>query len=68
MGSNQELLFQLEEEKLKQTLLMEQLTKKLFIERENCLGLRRTIAVEEVGLQDYVTDLLLLAWPISSVG
>ncbi|XP_055939289.1 tektin-5-like [Argiope bruennichi] len=54
---NKELLSRLEEEKLEQTLLMEKLTKKLFIERENCLGLRRTVAVEGVGLQDYVTDL-----------
>ncbi|CAL1281333.1 unnamed protein product [Larinioides sclopetarius] len=54
---NKELLNRLEEEKLQQTLLMEKLTKKLFIERENCLGLRRTIAVEGIGLEDYVTDL-----------
>ncbi|GFT94821.1 uncharacterized protein NPIL_103681 [Nephila pilipes] len=54
---NKDLLGKLEEEKLDQTLLMEKLTKKLYIERENCLGLRRTVAVEGVGLRDYVTDL-----------
>ncbi|GFX45005.1 uncharacterized protein TNCV_3430541 [Trichonephila clavipes] len=54
---NKDLLGKLEEEKLEQTLLMESLTKKIYIERENCLGMRRTVAVEGVGLKDYVTDL-----------
>ncbi|GFY70338.1 uncharacterized protein TNIN_283021 [Trichonephila inaurata madagascariensis] len=54
---NKDLLGKLEEEKLEQTLVMERLTKKIYIERENCLGMRRTVAVEGVGLKDYVTDL-----------
>ncbi|XP_054724426.1 tektin-5-like [Uloborus diversus] len=52
---NKELLQNLNDEKRRQTLLLEKLSKKLFIEREHCLGLRRTVPIEGLNLNDYVS-------------
>ncbi|KFM76751.1 hypothetical protein X975_19546, partial [Stegodyphus mimosarum] len=53
---NKDLLQNLSDEKMQQMLELEKVSRKLFIERENCLGARRTIHIEGVNLNDYVTS------------
>lgn len=54
LNNNKDLLQKLNEEKIQQTLELERLSKKLFIERENCLGIRRTMKIQGVDLDDYI--------------
>ncbi|KAG8172011.1 hypothetical protein JTE90_014237 [Oedothorax gibbosus] len=46
LETSRDLLARLQHEKDRQTLALEKIAKKLFIERENCLGIRRTIKLE----------------------
>ena len=54
LNNNKDLLQKLNEEKIQQTLELERLSRKLFIERENCLGIRRTMKIQGVDLDDYI--------------